>query len=73
MGNFLFPIIKIVVHKAETRDDVFIFSGVKTPAGDYISIQIPCPLGQGEKWVYQTFKTMNYEVVLEGFEVCAPV
>ncbi len=72
MGNFLFPIVKIVVHEGDLQDHVFIFSGVRTPAGDYIQMQIPCPKGEGAKWVYQSFKTMNFETVYEGMEVCAP-
>lgn len=73
MMNVLFPIVKIAIYKAETSDIVFIFTGVRTPAGDYIQMQITCPVGEGEKWVFQTFKTVNYEIVLEGFEVAAPV
>ena len=70
--NILFPIVKITVHEGIIQDDVFIFSGVMTPAGDYISIQVPCPKGEGAKWVFQTLKTMNYETVYQGMEVCAP-
>ena len=70
--NIIFPIVKIVVHKGHIQDDVFIFSGVRTPAGDYVSIQVPCPKDEGEKWVFQTFKTMNFETVFQGMEVCAP-
>lgn len=72
MLNVLFPIIKIVVHKSDVIDTVFIFTGIRTPIGDYVQIQIPCPSGEGEAWVFQTFKTLSFEVVLEGFEVVAP-
>lgn len=70
--NIPIPIIKIVVYKAPTYDIVIIFTGLRIPSGDYIQIQTSCPTGEGEKWVFQTFKTMNYEVVLDGFEVAAP-
>jgi hypothetical protein len=73
MMNIPFPIIKITLHMAHNVETVFIFTGVKTPAGDYIMIQVACPVGEGEKWIYSTFKTLNYEKVLEEFTVCAPV
>lgn len=72
MMNLPFPIVKIVVYKDSAADIVLLFTGVQVPDGSYIQIQISCPIGEGEKWVFKTFKTMNYEVVLEGFEVCAP-
>lgn len=72
MMNIPFPIIKIVIYKAPLNDVVFLFTGVMTPDGSYIQIQVACPIGEGEKWVFKTFKTMNYEVVLEGFEISAP-
>jgi hypothetical protein len=73
MRNIFFPVIKISIYKAEDKDIVFIFSGVKVPTGDYLQMQIACPIGEGEKWVYSQFKTHDYEVVQDGFSVCAPV
>ena len=70
--NIFFPIIKISIHKGINEDTVFIFTGVMTPAQEYIMISIICPKDDGENWVRKELKTNNYEVVLGGFEVIAP-
>lgn len=67
------PVLKIVVHKAMEQDTVFIFTSVKFPDGlGYLQMQIPCPVGQGERWVQKELGTANFEIVPEGFEVVAP-
>lgn len=70
--NIQIPVIKIIVHKANQFDTVFIFTGIRLPDGSYLQIQINVPPGQGENWTWLNLKTTNYEIVFEGFEVAAP-
>lgn len=68
------PILKIVVHKADTHDTIFLFTGIKFPDGSgFLQIQIPCPKGEGEHWVNKELGQVADEVVLQGFEVVAPI
>lgn len=68
------PVLKIVVHKSEQEDTVFIFTSVKLPDMlGYMQLQIACPIGEGERWVQKELGTPNYEVVPAGFEVVAPL
>ena len=69
------PVLKIVVHKTEQQDTVFIFTSLRYPGGlkDYINFQITCPAGEGESWVRKELGTPNYEVAPEGFEIVAPL
>jgi hypothetical protein len=73
MKTTVIPIIKITLFKAPDQDIVFIFTGLKSPLGDYIQFQIGCPKGDGEKWIFLSLHTTEFEVVYDGFEVCAPV
>lgn len=66
------PIIKIVLHKAEQQDTVFIFTGIKLPDGSYLSIQLQFPVGTGGAWLNKTFDHPTYETVLQDFEVICP-
>lgn len=65
-------ILKIVIHKAEDKDTVFLFTSLKLNAVDFLSISLNFPSGEGEAWVQAEIGTTTYEVVRQGFEVCAP-
>lgn len=71
-----FPVTKIVIHKAEQQDTIFLFTPIKHPNSqiDYIQLQFQAKPGTGEQWLQDQLGIgpNHYEVVAQDFEVCAP-
>jgi hypothetical protein len=68
-------VMKIVLHDLDDKDMVWVFTSLRLPIGDYHALQIPFPKGEGVKWIARQFNLGpgDYEILPQGFEVCAPV